>query len=326
MLRRSHRPRKLTQKAAAAAASNSARAPDRPKAAISSKKDASDDDWSSIADGDAGCNMNDVGYQPDRQPPVSQGIGEDITSILQRLHLASGPSKVPAGTAAPPILTSPNDTHFGAIDPMIYLTGAASTTRPLDICDFVYVSNPVTIEWEECKDTADALEQFVKAKSGARRPKLDNLTIAQWGMANTRIMDRLFPQFNAATRQYMAYTCKVFELFQVYDRLRVLQYDRRYRAMQTMCKFPWGTDLPHLDTLLLATPPSKPSTGSPGQSAGSEKTPTKKGTAVCDMYNAVKGCKFGMRCNFKHECSKCHGPHPAFTHKEGDSKAPQSHQ
>ena len=136
------------------------------------------------------------------------------------------------------------------VDPIVYLTGSASTKDALDICDFVNLA-PVTmkIDMAECKGANDVLDEYYKAKCGAKKPRLHEVTVAQWSLANARIMDRLF--FQAAgdiqsSRRYLAYTAKISELFSLYERVSVLEYDRKYRIYQVAHNLQWGVDIPHL--------------------------------------------------------------------------------
>jgi hypothetical protein len=189
-------------------------------------------------------------------------------------------------------------------------------------------------ELADCTDAAAALEQYIKAKTGARRPRLEDVTIAQWGLANIRIMDKLFQSTISGARLYMAYTAKVFQMFGKFDRVKVLHYDRQYRTMQAASGFQWGTDLPHLDTIAFTPGTMLDSTltsphmqqNSPymqqNKFPGAQKGNNVKRDIVCKMFNRLSGCKFGTRCNFQHLCSNCQGAHPAFAHTDEDgSKA-----
>jgi hypothetical protein len=209
-----------------------------------------------------------------------------------------------------------------AVDPLVYLTGS-KRSEALDICDFVNLSPPVRIDVGACNGPGEVLEEFYKAKTGVRRPKLQDVTVAQWGLANSRIMDQLFFCDGApgeGVRHYLAYSAKVFEMFGKFDKVSVLEYDRRYRIYQAASDppFVWGTDVPHLDTMALASA----STSKPGyRSSYTNARPSSQDTKVpktqhCNMYNTIQGCRFGTRCNFLHQCHKCTGPHPQFIHDQ----------
>ena len=139
-------------------------------------------------------------------------------------------------------------TEATVIDPMVYLTGFSTTSSALNVVDFVNLS-PSTSQRSGC--AADALEQYVSAKCSTSRVKLEDVTVNQWGLANTRIMHELYPSGGPDITRYMAYTCKVFELFENFDCVSVLRYDKRYREMQAASGFSWGADVPHLNTTML---------------------------------------------------------------------------
>ena len=296
------------------------------------QQESSDDDWESICDASEAPALHDKMQtmpppfpkkdkldngvkEPSGYDPCRQDSNTDITWLLQKLQADEASSKQlnMSHSAAPPF----SNTLTGAVNPLVYLTGPSAETKAYDICDFVNLSAPITVEWSECKDSAEVLEQYIKAKSGAKRPKLEDVTVAQWGIANTRIMDKLFHADGIVNtiglRQYMAYTCKVFELLQKYDRVKVLQYDRRYRMLQATHLFPWGTDLPHLDSMHLTQEISNKQTSGKTTAGGQQG---KQQSTICHMYNQLHGCKFGQRCNFKHVCNKCQAGHPEFAHKD----------
>ena len=74
-----------------------------------------------------------------------------------------------------------------------------------------------------CAGPAETIEEYYKAKSGAKRPKLQDLTVAQWGLANTRIMNKLVmcngTYDQECAHNYLAYTVKVFEMFGKFERV-----------------------------------------------------------------------------------------------------------
>ena len=301
-VRRSAKVRKPTMKAKASPSIS------RKRNAVPAKNKPAEDDWESI------CSDNndtvdttkdpvnsktlskDIGYQPEATNAHDQE--RDINWLLDRLHLENSAS----AAARPPIQQSFTPTHTGPVDPMVYLTGFTRSTTVLDICDFVNVT-PVTVEWSDCDSTADAIDQYVKARSGPRRPKLEDLTISQWGLANTRIMHKLYPQGTPGIASYLAYTCKVFELFGKFDRVLVLRYDRRYIEMQAANGFAWGSDLPHLDTMMLVGKPSASS------------KPNTNFKPVCKLFNRTSGCMRG-HCTYRHVCHKCGEGHPVYEHRE----------
>ena len=91
-------------------------------------------------------------------------------------------------------------------------------------------------------------------KSGPRKPKLENLTLSQWSIANLAILYKLVGENRLgadAMLDYLSYTTKVYQLVQRFNLPSVLLYDREYRKLQATMKFRWGTDVQHLHTLCL---------------------------------------------------------------------------
>ena len=88
-------------------------------------------------------------------------------------------------------------------------------------------------------------------RTAARKPKITEVSVEEWCLANTRIMDLLIAKSPQVITDYMLHTMKVCELFKYYERLSVLQFDREYRHMQAHQWSSWGTDTPHLHTLHL---------------------------------------------------------------------------
>ena len=252
---------------------------------------------------------------------------QDIEILLSRLdmHLST-----PA-PAFSPIFADPNaksDCYYQPpsqnfqIDPMIYLCGSSGRSVALDICDFVNLTPPVShLNISDCAGADDVLKEFYQAKSGPKRPKLQDVTVGQWGLANTRIMNKLFLDTVAAAvidiqgmRRYLAYTAKTFELFGKFDRVSVLEYDQHYRIYQAANNLAWGTDVPHLETMSLYRSSLQPKSSMLGQVRNGGTSSTGGHKSVCKMYNSMGGCKFGLRCNFAHQCLKCSESHPQFVH------------
>ena len=261
---------------------------------------ASDDEW------------EDIEHPQDRQSNQTDHLERLLTQLQINKEISStGPVAHQSSPQLPPSNGAP-----AAIDPLVYLTGQP-TREALDIYDFVHLTSPTTrLDVQELTSPDAVLNEYYRARAGPKRPKLQDVSIAQWRLANVRIMDKLLCdsglQGATASRHYMAYSAKIFEMFATFDRVSVLEYDRKYRMYQAAHGFPWGTDIPHLNTMTLR-PLQHHSKGQSSsyhqdrQSASHEK-PT------CKMYNTISGCKFGQRCGFYHRCSVCAERHPAFTH------------
>jgi hypothetical protein len=161
------------------------------------------------------------------------------------------------------------------------------------------------------------IDHIVKVRSGPARPKLEDVTVEQWALANTRIMDMLFNPVTEVVRDYWAYTAKILRLFMVYDRVSVLQYDREYRLMQASNGFRWGTDWPFMVDINLKlahknAPPTyqaaKPRNDYPRADQSKVGRSYQQRSAQpepCLQYNDIKGCSFGKRCIYQHICSVC---------------------
>ena len=84
------------------------------------------------------------------------------------------------------------------------------------------------------------------------RPKLEKVSPSAWIVANARILTTLRsrdPDFDVAA--YTKYTEMVGELGCRFSWQSVLTFDDEYRQRQATEKFSWGTDAPHLATVVL---------------------------------------------------------------------------
>ena len=228
---------------------------------------------------------------------------------------------------------TPAVASYGAVDPIVYLTGVDQALKVLDICDFVNTGQPVSLDISALSGPDEVLQEYYKVKSGSRRPKLEDVSIAQWSLANARIFDKLFWQGNFSqtnARRYLAYTAKISEMFVKFEKFSVLEYDRRYRHYQAASSPPlsWGVDIPHLASLVLV--PLRVSSGAKQQKYGTSSSQQYGSSSIhqygssssqqhqsrprCKLYSTMRGCKFGVRCNYDHSCMICGGPHPQFAH------------
>ena len=114
-------------------------------------------------------------------------------------------------------------------DPQIYLSSAAngkSASSHYDIVDFV--SGNV----EEKIIVGGSGSHQVVVKSGSKKPKLENVSLAQWTVANLAILYKLKGEAKLTGEgffDYLSYTTKVCQLIQRYNLVSVLLYDREYR-------------------------------------------------------------------------------------------------
>ena len=126
----------------------------------------------------------------------------------------------------------------------MYLRGPY-TEKHHDIVDYVYLTPPYRERVVDDCSSADLLDQLVKAKLGPTRPRLEDVSIAQWNLANMRILDILLdsPETLGPVCYYMAYTMRINTYFGKFDRVKVLLYDRAYRIKQAQFHTPWGIDV-----------------------------------------------------------------------------------
>ena len=110
-----------------------------------------------------------------------------------------------------------------------------------DICDFVQT----TVE-EEVVLGGQGDQQIV-VKSGPKKPRLENLTLSQWSVANLAILYKLVSEqklLGSSLMDYLSYSTKIYKLVQRYSLVSVLLFDREYRKLQSSMKFKWGTGQP----------------------------------------------------------------------------------
>ena len=209
-------------------------------------------------------------------------------------------------------------------DPQVHISTASgkSVTQYLDICDFVQ-----NVVQEEDVVLGGQGDQQIVVKSGPKKPRLENLTLSQWSVANLSILYKLAGDnklVGTALMDYLSYTTKVYQLVQRFSLVSVLLYDREYRRLQSSMGFRWGTDVQHLHTLFLqprektTTQNTQPKKGmpvtQPGGKLNKDKTREKP---VCRNFNAPKGCSF-PNCGYRHVCMLpgCSQRHSAQTHVE----------
>ncbi|MEW8547234.1 MAG: hypothetical protein AB2693_27300 [Candidatus Thiodiazotropha sp.] len=204
-------------------------------------------------------------------------------------------------------------------DPQIHLSAAAgkSTSNYLDICDFAQTGV------EEEVVLGNQGDQQIIVKSGPKKPRLENLTLCQWSVANLAILYKLVGENKLqgpSLMDYLSYTTKVYQLVQRYSLVSVMLYDREYRKLQASLSFRWGTDVQHLSNIHLQARDKPVAQGSqqkkvPALFKVNKNGPTK--TEICRNFNSQKGCSFAD-CKFKHICiiPGCKQGHSALTHNQ----------
>ena len=166
-------------------------------------------------------------------------------------------------------------------------------------------------------------DQQVIVKSGSKKPRLENLTLSQWSLANLAILYCLVNDHKlqgSSLMDYLSYTTKIYQLVQRYSLVSVLLIDREYRKLQTMIKFRLGTDVQHLSNIHLQSRDKPVVQGNQSKKVLPPNRPSKNGrnrseTAVCRNYNSQKGCTF-TDCKFRHVCilPGCNQSHSALNH------------
>ncbi len=181
-----------------------------------------------------------------------------------------------------------------------------------------YIPKATTCEEEEVEISSGV---YIKLKTGTK-PKLEEVTPAQWTVANARIMAEILEESPAAdlktvTLDYLSHTAKMGELATRYTWASVILLDNAYRHRQAQFGFRWGSDTPHMSMLVLRErdrPRSKPHVRA-GMKHQGENTQQQ-----CHMFNSGKPCSYGKVCRFLHTCAICGGDHPRVHHSNNDNK------
>ena len=206
-------------------------------------------------------------------------------------------------------------------DPQIHLSSAAgkSTSSYLDICDFAQ-----SCVEEEVVLGSHGDQQFI-VKSGPKKPRLENMTLSQWSVANLAILYKLVGENKLqgpALMDYLSYTTKIYQLVQRYSLVSVMLFDREYRKLQASLNFRWGTDVQHLSNIHLQAREKPVAQGNQSRKGPlpfkqNRSGPNKSEIQVCRNFNSQKGCSF-TDCKFKHICiiPGCKQGHSAIAHNQ----------
>ncbi len=242
---------------------------------------------------------------------VATGRGEgasravDLILVLRELNDSQEKVAQEQTNGAVSTWANPETSELAVADPLIYLQDASGTSSFRDIVDYVHLVSPV--QEEQFVREEDRVQ--IVFPSATRKPKLQDITVEEWALANVRIMDEMYIKAElagSAVRDYMAYTAKICKLFRRYDRVTVLQYDREYRFL-------------HLHTVHLCPKcfMDEIFDASTGSSRNQRKPPTQGGSSqVCRPYNySTDGCKY-QNCKFRHVCGEpgCNRSHSSRDH------------
>ena len=114
-------------------------------------------------------------------------------------------------------------------DPQIHLSSAAGkSTSYLDIC---YLAQSCVEEEVVLGSHGD--QQFID-KSRPKNPRLENMTLSEWSVANLAILYKLVGENKLqgpALMDYLSYTTKIYQLVQRYSLVSVMLLDREYRKL-----------------------------------------------------------------------------------------------
>jgi len=262
---------------------------------------------------------------------------QDLRSINLESPLDQLLQSLPTASTTDPWTSIFND-QTTAPTPAPAMNQAAVFLRPgkllngekaLRIVDFL--DNLIPLEEEETLSN-QGLAQIV-VKYGPKKPKLENITISQWVIANTRIFYTLLSEGKLANsnqiQTYLAYTVKIMELTSKYEWKSILMYDDEFRKLQAIYHYPWDFDSHHLHTVLL-TPIAKSlhtiGVNKPTNTYNTNNNNrnqfanfTTDGRIICRNCNSTKGCTLHS-CNFVHLCNRkvagkaCGEPHAGHYH------------
>jgi hypothetical protein len=139
-----------------------------------------------------------------------------------------------------------------------------------------------------------------------KKIKLEKVSPAMWIVANAKIMAKLVGQ-GVPMENYLQYTTMVGEMACRFTWQSVLVFDDEYRTRQAASDFAWGTDAPHLSTVVLRDRPQQQQGHKPGGKAGVQngrRLQAPNGKEVC-LQHTNATCSFGARCKYEHCCHVC---------------------
>ena len=97
--------------------------------------------------------------------------------------------------------------------------------------------------------SADMLDVVMAMTLEPKKPKLEDVLLSEWLIANARSMNTLFKHMvPSAIQDYWSYTIKAGGLLHDHeeDHLQVFQYDQQ---LQSRHAFRWGVDIPHFSKI-----------------------------------------------------------------------------
>ncbi|CAC5422626.1 unnamed protein product [Mytilus coruscus] len=187
------------------------------------------------------------------EPEVTANYIRDVLGQLQKQQPQHGGHVSNCSTNNTGSSLDLND-NISWQDPQIYLkslNSSGSSVVYYDIVDFVQSSGGFFDE-EKLISKSDCGQLVFK--SGPSKPKLETVTMCQWSMANLAILHKLLGEGlldQGQVLDYLSYTTRIYQLITSHDMVSVFFYDREYRRLQSMHRFRWGTDIPHIQMVYL---------------------------------------------------------------------------
>ena len=191
--------------------------------------------------------------------------------------------------------------------------------KVLRIIDFI----DTIIPREEERTISDGRNTKLIVSYGPKKPKLEQVTLPQWVISNTRIFYNLILSKELTSlediQNYFAYTVKIMELSTHFQWTSVLKYDDKFRLLQATYGYPWSFDSNHLHTVILEPIPkaftSMRATPRVSSSNSQFVATTNEGCTICWSFNSPRSCHF-TNCVYEHACNR---------HVQGGKACGQSH-
>ena len=158
----------------------------------------------------------------------------------------------------------------------------------------------------------------VVLKLPGARAKLEKVSPSAWITGNAKIMMALSDRHDFSIKDYIKYTAMIGELGCRFTWQSVLVFDDEYRQRQHRDGFRWGSEAPHLSTVVLRDRPLSSSKIQIGQRQRAMPSAKKD---ICLQFNRG-ACSYGLRCIYQHVCSTCGKDHPFVLHTSSASSTP----
>jgi len=199
--------------------------------------------------------------------------------------------------------------------------------KPLLIPDFIVNTRNSCEDEEEIEVVSGGKTSlYAKATKSLTKPRPEDVTMAQWIGANSRIQSELTRRGDIASRsaqlKYQRYTSQIGDWAQSYTWTSMMLFDNAFRKKQANEGLQWDdmNNIWGLAFLYLEKRPFKQSTSQrkPNPSLSNSVGPRMRdsnGQQICLKYNSTAGCTFAA-CKYSHCCLQpgCQGRHPQHQH------------